>query len=130
LKYVLIPKNVKFYSILFYSNSDLKVSKIKSKIQLLLESNNQFYCSRKAKCVRLCDCKKFGQNCNENCLCNWLEGKNKPYNFKINTFEFHSYKLLFIEKIKFKEINDQNSKWDLQSSNDVFAHFLISLDFL
>jgi hypothetical protein len=27
LKYVLIHKNVKFYSILFYSNSDLKVSK-------------------------------------------------------------------------------------------------------
>jgi hypothetical protein len=78
LKYVLIPENFKFYSILFYSNSDLKVSKSKSKIQFLLESNNQFYCSRKAKCVRLCDCKKVGQNCNENWLCNSLECKNKP----------------------------------------------------
>jgi hypothetical protein len=37
LKHVLIPKNVKFYSILFYSNSDLKFSKSKSKIQLLSE---------------------------------------------------------------------------------------------
>jgi hypothetical protein len=75
---ILIPKNIKFCNILFYSNSDLKVSKSKSKIQLLLESNNQFYRSCKAKCVCLCDYIKVDQNCNENCLCISLESKNKP----------------------------------------------------
>ncbi len=75
---MLIPENCKFYSTLFSFDSNTKVSKTQNKIELSLENEIDFYCSCKSKCIRLCDCKKCGKKCNENCKCNSLECKNKP----------------------------------------------------
>jgi hypothetical protein len=78
LRYVLIPENVKFYDSLYFCDSDLIVSKSKSKIDLALENKSNFHCICKSKCIRLCECKKIGLKCNENCMCNAIECKNRP----------------------------------------------------
>jgi hypothetical protein len=62
LKYVLIPENCKFYSTLFSFNSNTKISKTKSKIELSLKNEIVFYCSCKSKCISLCDFKKVAKN--------------------------------------------------------------------
>lgn len=69
LEYVILPSNVNFYDSITCLEENIIHSKSKSRAYQLICKKNSSKCECKGKCIKLCECRKKSQNCNENCFC-------------------------------------------------------------
>ncbi len=77
LQFVVSPENVKFYDSIVTKEDNIIISKSKIRAQQMLCENSFSNCKCKGKCLRFCECKKFSKFCNEKCLCNSENCRNK-----------------------------------------------------
>jgi hypothetical protein len=69
LEYVILPPNVNFYDSITCLEENIIHSKSKSRAYQLICKKNSSKCECKGKCIKLWECRKKSQNCNENCFC-------------------------------------------------------------
>jgi hypothetical protein len=74
LQFVVLPPNFKFYDSIVIKEDNI-ISKSKIRAQKMLREN----CC-KGKWLRFCECNKFSKFCNQKCLCNWENCRNKEWN--------------------------------------------------